>query len=173
MTTVVVDQVTRWSAWDECDEDVLALRFRYADDVRLAVKSGLENARLRRGEFAGSWDNEARFWWCYAWAWPSVRAALERNAIDYDDSAVASAEGGQQQGPPPRLQPHEVLGVALTATEVEVREAYKRLIRQWHPDRIPLDVAEELRQIADDRAKLINAAYDAFKGRFARRTGDR
>jgi DnaJ-domain-containing protein 1 len=52
-----------------------------------------------------------------------------------------------------------VLGVSTDATEAEIKAAYRRLVSEWHPDRLN-NVAKELRDIATERLKTINQAYD-------------
>ena len=49
--------------------------------------------------------------------------------------------------------PYKVLGVARTASAEEIRKAYRRLAKQWHPDTNP-DKPE-----AEQRFKEISAAY--------------
>lgn len=61
-----------------------------------------------------------------------------------------------------RDTPYRVLGVAEDATDTEVEQAYRRLISQYHPDKL-VGVAEELRRQAEDKASDINAAYDRIK----------
>ncbi|MCB9779966.1 MAG: J domain-containing protein [Alphaproteobacteria bacterium] len=50
---------------------------------------------------------------------------------------------------------YEVLGVSRSAETTEIRKAYKKLAREFHPDRNPSDEAAE-------RFKEINAAYDVL-----------
>jgi len=33
------------------------------------------------------------------------------------------------------VDPHEILGVSLAATEEEIRGAFRKLALEWHPDR--------------------------------------
>ena len=58
--------------------------------------------------------------------------------------------------------PYRVLGLAPDATDAEVEQAYRRLIAQYHPDRL-VGVAEDLRRQAEDKAGEINAAYDRIQ----------
>lgn len=58
--------------------------------------------------------------------------------------------------------PYRELGVTKEASDAEVERAYRRLIAQYHPDRLS-GVAPELRQQAEVRAKTINRAYEAIQ----------
>lgn len=55
--------------------------------------------------------------------------------------------------------PYEVLGVPQGASEETVRQAYRELVRKYHPDQFPDPRAKEL---AEARMREINAAYDAI-----------
>ena len=52
--------------------------------------------------------------------------------------------------------PYQVLGVSPNATEDEIRQAYRRLAKQYHPDLNPGD------KTAAQKMNEINAAYDAI-----------
>jgi DnaJ-domain-containing protein 1 len=62
----------------------------------------------------------------------------------------------------PRENPWRVLGLTEEANDAEVDLAYRRLITQYHPDKLT-GVADELRRQAEARAREINAAYDRIK----------
>ncbi|WP_417471496.1 J domain-containing protein [Luteimonas mephitis] len=62
----------------------------------------------------------------------------------------------------PRENPWRVLGLTDEASDAEVDLAYRRLITQYHPDKLS-GVADELRRQAETRAREINAAYDRIK----------
>ena len=53
--------------------------------------------------------------------------------------------------------PYEVLGVSRDATEDEIKSAYRRLAKKYHPDLHPGD--EEAARMMNE----VNAAYDAIK----------
>jgi DnaJ-class molecular chaperone len=52
----------------------------------------------------------------------------------------------------------EILGVSETATVEEVKEAYKALIKQNHPDRVQ-GMSPAFKELAEAETKKINAAY--------------
>jgi DnaJ-class molecular chaperone len=62
----------------------------------------------------------------------------------------------------PRDNPYGVLGLTEEANDAEVDLAYRRLITQYHPDKLS-GVADELRRQAEVKAREINAAYDRIK----------
>jgi curved DNA-binding protein len=50
---------------------------------------------------------------------------------------------------------YAILGVPRNATPEEIKEAYRRLAKEYHPDKNPSPEAEE-------RFKLINEAYQVL-----------
>lgn len=54
--------------------------------------------------------------------------------------------------------PHEVLGVPPHATLDEIKQAYRQLAAQYHPDKVS-HLGEEFRQLAEKRFKEIQVAY--------------
>lgn len=55
------------------------------------------------------------------------------------------------------LDPYEVLGLSKTATQAEIKKAYRKLVRTSHPDINPDDAGAEARFVQ------ISAAYDLLK----------
>src|ERR1051326_3499973 len=51
---------------------------------------------------------------------------------------------------------YDVLGVAKNASQDEIKKAYRKLARQYHPDRNPGDAA------AEARFKEVQGAYDVL-----------
>src|SRR4029434_4036534 len=62
---------------------------------------------------------------------------------------------------------YEVLGVARTATADEIKKAYRRLARKYHPDVNPGDKA------AEDRFKQMSEAFDVLSDPKKRKVYDR
>lgn len=63
--------------------------------------------------------------------------------------------------------PYETLGVSKTATDAEIKKAYRKLVRNSHPDINPDDPQ------AEARFKAISAAYDLLKDPETRARFDR
>lgn len=55
------------------------------------------------------------------------------------------------------MNPYQVLGVSPSASQEEIREAYMKLVKKYHPDRYQ---DSNLKKQAEDKMKQINAAYD-------------
>jgi hypothetical protein len=84
---------------------------------------------------------------------PAQEAA--RLDIDPGDAANEEVSGAEPDG---HAAWFTVLGVPRSATTDEVRQAYKGLIKQNHPDRVH-DMSPAIRKFAEMETKRINAAY--------------
>src|SRR3954469_5958472 len=63
--------------------------------------------------------------------------------------------------------PYKILGVDKKAPQDEIKKAYRKLARQYHPDRNPDDAS------AESRFKEISAAYDVLGDPDKRKEYDR
>lgn len=55
--------------------------------------------------------------------------------------------------------PYEVLGISRSASDEEVKKAYRELVQKYHPDKYAGNPLEDL---AQEKMKEINEAYDAI-----------
>ena len=53
--------------------------------------------------------------------------------------------------------PYQVLGVSPDASDEEIKQAYRKLAKKYHPDLNPGD------EVAAKKMQQINAAYDQIK----------
>lgn len=67
---------------------------------------------------------------------------------------------------------YEVLGVAITATPNDIRKAYQALARRWHPDLSAHLTDSAQHATANERFKLITAAYNTLNHPDQRRKYD-
>ncbi len=58
--------------------------------------------------------------------------------------------------------PYQVLGVSPSATDDEIKTAYRQLARKYHPDNY---VDNPLADLATEKMKEINEAYDEIQRR--------
>ena len=69
------------------------------------------------------------------------------------------------------FNPWTVLGVAETAGKDDIREAYHRLVKQYHPDRYSnLELPAEVKDYLNAMARRINTAYTTLNGAMKRET---
>lgn len=76
-------------------------------------------------------------------------------------SSRRSASGAQR-----RRDPYAVLGVARSASDAEIKRAYRKLMSQHHPDKLAAKgMPEEMAAIAQERTREIRSAYDEIRER--------
>ena len=79
---------------------------------------------------------------------------------------TSARPGDTASSSPPRSSavrtPHEVLGVSPSATQDEIRAAYRARMTEYHPDRVS-HLGEELRKLAHEKTLAIQRAYEALK----------
>lgn len=69
-----------------------------------------------------------------------------------------SSDGNRQ---PPVSSAYQVLGIDKTASDAEVKKAYRRMMSQHHPDKlIAKGLPEEMIKLATDKTQKIKAAYE-------------
>ena len=65
---------------------------------------------------------------------------------------------------PDSRDPYQVLGVAHAADEDEIKSAYRRLVRENHPDRLVAQgMPQEFIEIANEKLATINDAYERIQ----------
>ncbi|MBQ7152904.1 MAG: J domain-containing protein [Clostridia bacterium] len=66
--------------------------------------------------------------------------------------------------------PYQILGVSPTASDEEVKKAYRDLVRKYHPDRYQ---DSDMAALAGEKMKEINAAYEEIQKARAAKSGAR
>lgn len=88
------------------------------------------------------------------------RFIAKRAAAKATERKAAAPPLGAPQAdrtPPPVAPPWEVLGVSQEATVEEIGKAYRKIVMQWHPDRLPLENRPEGQRRIDEATKARNA----------------
>jgi hypothetical protein len=85
------------------------------------------------------------------WSWELLRGAEPRLRARADECVRRRADGIRQR------EALELLGLAPTATRDDLRRAWRRVSRRWHPDKAPNDAAR-----AEHQTRFIayRAAYE-------------
>ena len=57
------------------------------------------------------------------------------------------------------MNPYEVLGIKPSASQDEIKSAYRKLIKQYHPDKFS---DNPLKNLAEEKMIEINKAYETL-----------
>ena len=80
----------------------------------------------------------------------------------YGGSGRGQRQAGNQVGS--MAQAYAQLGLESNATDADVKKAYRKLVSQYHPDKlVSRGLPEEMMNIAKTRVREINTAYDQIK----------
>lgn len=132
----------------------LVLQLAYADRprddrVQEAVRHLREQLGIGRFEFA-SLDTVARAAW-----------AAHAGGADEDFADANSGGAPQDAAVLPLYQAYTVLGILPSASDEDVKVAYRRLMHRHHPDKVaPGGSPVELASAATQRTQRIRSAYD-------------
>jgi len=80
----------------------------------------------------------------------------------YDMGVFSGSAPPPPPGPTPMDEAYAELGLAPSASDEQVEQAFRRLISEYHPDRVA-NAAKEIRDLAEARARKINTAYEAIR----------
>ena len=56
--------------------------------------------------------------------------------------------------------PYKVLGISPSATDEEIKDAYRALVKKYHPDKF---ADSDLAELANEKMKEVNSAYDEIQ----------
>ena len=84
------------------------------------------------------------------------------------DASLRMAQGGGSAGGPPQrdelADAYKIIGVDASASDAEVKKAYRRLMSEHHPDRLAAKgLPESMRAVAEQKTSEITRAYDLIK----------
>ena len=81
-----------------------------------------------------------------------------RNAGNEDESRTHTNSGEFSNA----WDPHRILGIERSASQKEIKHAYRQLAGKYHPDKVE-HLGEEFKDLADSRFKEIQRAYQELK----------
>ncbi len=97
------------------------------------------------------------------------RLGFTRGQFEHLDAMIRAARAQYAGGAPGKqtlglAQAYEILGVSETASDAEVKKAYRRLMSQHHPDKlVAKGLPEEMMKLAEQKTHDIRQAYERIK----------
>lgn len=77
-------------------------------------------------------------------------------------SSYSGGNSGHPYGSSPKSDPYEVLGINPTASNDEIKKAYRRLAMKYHPDKVE-GMGEEVKKQSEEQFRKINEAYEQLR----------
>jgi hypothetical protein len=100
------------------------------------------------------------------WTTEDARRRSERDAAGVrreEEAPRRAQERAHSAGRRPHaLDPHSILGVPQTASQDQIKAAYRALIIRYHPDKVA-QLGPELRALAEKKSQEINDAYRSLR----------
>ncbi|WP_336367966.1 co-chaperone DjlA [Marinobacter sp. C2H3] len=98
------------------------------------------------------------------------RLGLPESQVDQLEAMLRGARSGHAGGGQARTSDqqladaYKVLGVSASATDTEIKRAYRKLMSENHPDKLAgKGLPESMREMAEERTREISNAYDVIK----------
>ncbi len=93
------------------------------------------------------------------------RFEYERIKLQFQAQQRFYGQGKQYQQASNSLEDaYAVLGVSKSATDAEIKKAYRRLMSQHHPDKlVAKGLPEEMMTLAKEKTQKIRKAYEVVK----------
>jgi DnaJ like chaperone protein len=92
---------------------------------------------------------------------------LPASQVEQLEAMLGMGQSGSRGGPAPAQKladAYNVLGVSESATDAEVKKAYRKLMNEHHPDKLASQgLPESMREMAEKKAAEITNAYDVIK----------
>lgn len=97
----------------------------------------------------------------------SFTSPANKSPTQQDEQKYRRPHTSDRKAAPPRpvveeRRPREVLGVSASATIEEITEAYRKIAKMYHPDKV-MSLGPEFRELAERKMKEINIAYQRLK----------
>lgn len=121
------------------------------------------SAALADGDLTPQEDTTLRFV-CVRLGVPAPLYEQALHAARIEAGLGRTSGGAARAAPTGRDDDYAVLGVSASATDAEIKQAYRRLISQHHPDKLAAEgVSAEMLRLANEKTLRVRQAYERIQ----------
>lgn len=118
------------------------------------------NLGINMGDFASIYARHVGSRWGSSYGYGN-RSSYSGSSSSYSNYR-RSYGGSSSSSSSYKKDPYSVLGLTSSATDEEVKKAYRRLAMKYHPDKVA-NMGEEIKKNAEAQFREINEAYEQIK----------
>jgi DnaJ like chaperone protein len=114
--------------------------------------------------WARQWAGQAFHEWFSSQFDPNARSGQQRYSYQQNTGGQRQSYSGSRSSSGSLQDAYGVLGIVPSATQAEIKKAYRRLMNQHHPDKLAArGLPENMMKLAKEKTQQIRAAYDLVR----------
>ncbi len=122
------------------------------------IQTIARHLRITQGDYTSMFTRHTRGYSDYQNTYSQWRKGSSGSQYGQQNSSYSSSQSSAGSA----SNPYKTLGLDSSATDEEVKKAYRRMAMRYHPDKVE-GLGEEMKKNATEQFRAINEAYETIK----------